>query len=210
MAPDASDTRPLGLILAGGRSSRFGGSDKVLALLGDRPVVAWAIERLAPQCRAVLLSANGDTGRFAPFGLPIVADHPEHRGKGPLAGLLAGLDWLAARAPDTVAVVTAAGDTPALPRDLVQRLAAARIRGGVVAAAARSGGRSHPLAALWPVSGRETVRHMLREDGRRRVHDCLERLGTAWVDWPDTPFDPFHNINSPADLVAAQAWAKDA
>lgn len=209
-ASDPSATRPLGLILAGGRSSRFGGGDKSLAMLGGRPLLAWVIERLAPQCRAVLLSANGDADRFASFGLPTVADHEEDRGKGPLAGLLAGLDWAAERMPTTDAVVTLAGDSPALPRDLVQRLAAARRQYGVPAAAARSGGHCHPLAALWPVSGRETVRQMLREDDRHRVRACLERLGTAWVDWPDTPFDPFHNINRQADLAAAEAWVGSA
>lgn len=202
-AYDPLDDRPIGLILAGGRGTRLGGGDKALAMLGDRPLLAWVIERLAPQCRTVLLSANGEADRFASFGLPTVADHAEDRGKGPLAGLLAGLDWVAERVPATDAVVTVACDTPALPRDLVQRLAAARRDGDRPAAAARSGGRCHPLAALWPVLGRGTVRRMLREEDRRRVHDSLERLGTVWVDWSATPLDPFLNINRPADLLAA-------
>lgn len=207
---DIPDTLPLGLVLAGGRSSRFGGGDKVFANLGNRPLLARVIERLAPQCRAVLLSVNGEAARFTIFGLPTIADHAEDHGKGPLAGLLAGLDWAAEQVPDTEAVVTIAGDTPALPRDLVQRLVAVRRQSGLRAAAARSGGRCHSLAAIWPVSGRDTVRRLLREEDRHRVQDCLERLGTAWVDWPDTPYDPFHNINRQADLLAAEAWIESA
>lgn len=208
-ARDRPDERPVGLILAGGLSSRFGGGDKVLARLCDRPLLAWVIERLAPQCRALVLSANGDADRFAAFGLPVVPDHAIDRGKGPLAGLLAGFDWVAAHVPEAGAVVTIAGDTPALPRDLVQRLDAAR-GGAVRVAAARSGGRLHPLAALWELAARDVLRPMLRLEEAYRARDCLERLGARWVDWPATPFNPFHNINHAADLDAAVAWAKRA
>lgn len=202
--------RPVGLILAGGLSSRFGGGDKALAALGGRPLLAWVIERLAPQCATLVLSANGDADRFAAFGLPVVPDHAIDRGNGPLAGLLAGLDWVAAHRPDAAAVATVAADMPALPGDLVQRLEGARRHAAVAVAAARSGGRPHPLAALWPVGAREVLRSLLRTDGCRRVRDGLERLGAVWVDWPATPFDPFHNINHPADLAAAAAWADEA
>src|SRR5271163_1217541 len=113
--------RTLGLILAGGKARRMGGGDKPLLMLGGKPMLAHAIARLAPQCRALALNANGDFTRFASFGFPVIADERQDF-SGPLAGLLAGLDYCTTSFPDVTHVVSLPADTPFAPRDLVARL----------------------------------------------------------------------------------------
>ncbi len=199
---------PIGLVLAGGRARRLGGGDKTLRLLAGRPLLAVILDRLTPQCRGVLLSANGPADRFAAFGLPVVPDHPEDADAGPLAGVLAGLDAIAASHPDCPWVMTVPGDAPFLPSDLARRLAEALDAQHAAVAVATSGGRTHALTALWPVGLRHRLRRALREEGHRRATDVLAEVGTARVEWPIAPFDPFHNVNVPADLVAAAHWAE--
>ena len=150
----------VGLLLAGGQSRRMGGGDKALRLLGGIPLLERVIERLRPQVDALVLNANGDPTRFANFALPVAADTVPGF-VGPLAGVLAGLDWAASHRPDCPYVVSAATDAPFLPIDLVVRLAEALDEAGADLACAASGGRSHPVFGLWPVR--------LRDDLRRAV-----------------------------------------
>lgn len=191
------------MVLAGGGAVRLGGGDKTLRTLGDRPVLAHILERLRPQCAWLALNANGDPGRFEAFNLPVVPDHPEDGGAGPLAGLLAGLDHVATQCPDATALLTVPGDAPFLPADLAARLGAACRAASADAACVRSGQRSHGLTGLWRLSIRHDLRRALREDGLRRVSSFLTRIRTAWEDWDSTPVDPFFNVNTPADLVEA-------
>ena len=141
--------RPLGLILAGGHASRLGGGDKTLLAVGGRTILERIVERLGPQCDGLVLSANGPPDRFPGWAGPVVPDHLDDAGKGPLAGLLAGLDWGAAMRPDLAVVLTVSADTPFLPRDLADRLAAARAAEADTIAFARSAGPDLPLVALW-------------------------------------------------------------
>src|SRR5690242_7566464 len=141
----------LGVLLAGGLARRMGGGDKPMRTIGGRPILERVIERLRPQCDGLILSANGDPGRFAATGLPVVADTvPDFAG--PLAGILAALEWTAAHRPEIGWVVSVAADTPFLPHDLVSRLHAARHVSGEPLACAESGGQAHPVNALWPVA----------------------------------------------------------
>lgn len=193
----------LGLVLAGGLARRMGGIDKPLLMLGGRTLLDRVAERLAPQCPAGLaLSANGDPARFAGFPGPVLADGVPGR-PGPLAGVLAGLDHAAAVGAHWV--VSAPGDAPFLPRDLVARLEAARAAAGAPLAHAASGGRGHYAAALWPVGLRADLRAALVERGERRVGAFLARHGAAVAAWPAGPPDPFLNVNGPGDLAAAEA-----
>ncbi|WP_420102982.1 molybdenum cofactor guanylyltransferase MobA [Bosea sp. (in: a-proteobacteria)] len=193
----------IGLILAGGLSRRMGGGDKALLPLGGRPLLAHVAARLAPQCAELLLNANGDPARMADFALPIVPDSiPDHAG--PLAGVLTGLDWLAAHRPATEWLVTAAADTPFLPPDLVARLHAARGEAGTPLACAASGDQRHHAIGLWPVSIRQALRDRL-EAGERRLRAVTDRFGVAEVPWPAQPRDPFFNINTPEDRARAEA-----
>jgi molybdopterin-guanine dinucleotide biosynthesis protein A len=141
----------VGILLAGGLARRMGGGDKTLRMAGGIPLLAHAVAALRPQCEGLVLSANGDPARFAGFALPIVADDLPGF-KGPLAGILAGLDWIAARCPDVPLAISVPADTPFLPGDLAARLIDARVKDNALIACARSGGRTHPAVAVWPVS----------------------------------------------------------
>lgn len=192
-----------GVILAGGLSRRMGGGHKALLPLAGRPVLAHVIGRFKPQVREVALSVN-DRDLFIDFCLPLVADSlPGH--PGPLAGILAGLDWWAAQAPEIRWVASVPADAPFLPADLVARLMEAAARGRAEMACAASNGRLHPVFGLWPVARREALRAALAEEGARRVQDWLMRHRHAVVPWPAKPVDPFFNLNFPADLNAAEA-----
>lgn len=194
----------VGLLLAGGQSRRMGGGDKALRPLGGVTLLDRVIDRLRPQVAALVLNANGDPARFARFGLPVVADSVSGFA-GPLAGVLAGLDWAAAHIPDCPYVASVATDAPFLPRDLVKQLAAGLTEAGADLACAASGGRSHPVFGLWPVRLREDLRQAVVEDGIRKVDLWTARHKLATVPFADRPIDPFFNANRPEDLAAAAA-----
>lgn len=194
----------VGLLLAGGQSRRMGGGDKALRPLAGVVLLDRVIARLRPQVEALVLNANGDPARFAGFGLPVVADSvPDFAG--PLAGVLAGLDWAAANRPDCAYVVSVATDAPFLPKDLVARFATALEAEGADLACAASGGRSHPVFGLWPVRLREELRGAVIEQGIRKVDRWTARYKLATVPFADQPSDPFFNANRPEDLAAAEA-----
>jgi molybdenum cofactor guanylyltransferase len=196
----------LGVILAGGLARRMGGGDKGLRMLGGRSLLARTAERLAPQCDGLILNANGDPARFSALGLPVVAD-PVAGLLGPLAGVLAALDWAAARAPATAWVASVPGDCPFIPRDLVARLHAAREAVGAPLAVAASGGRAHHAAGLWPVGARDELRQALAVEGVRKVAAWTGRFACAAAEWPIEPRDPFFNVNTAQDLVEAERLA---
>jgi molybdopterin-guanine dinucleotide biosynthesis protein A len=195
-----------GVVLAGGLARRMGGGDKPLRKIRGLTILARVIARLEPQCKSLVLSANGDPMRFASFGLPVIADgvkqHP-----GPLAGILAGLDWAAAHRPNAQWILSAPGDCPFLPRDLVIRLRQAVSAQGAELAVAASQGRSHPVIGLWKVALRDALREALLVEGLRKVQGWTERYRVATVAWPAEPVDPFFNINTLEDLAEAERLA---
>jgi molybdopterin-guanine dinucleotide biosynthesis protein A len=195
-----------GVLLAGGLARRMGGGDKPMRQIGGRTILARVIARLRPQCDALILNANGDPARFANFGLPVVADSVADF-PGPLAGILAGLDWAAENRPDAEWLLSAAGDCPFLPRDLVARLHRARIEQNALLAVAASGGQSHPVIGLWSVALREELRHALIVEDIRKIDRFTERYRLATVTWPDQPLDPFFNANTVDDLAEAERLA---
>ncbi|CAM5771197.1 molybdenum cofactor guanylyltransferase MobA [Bosea minatitlanensis] len=190
-----------GLVLAGGLSRRMGGGDKPLRMLAGRPILAHVVERLRGQCDGLLINANGDPARFAAYGLPVLADTVPGFA-GPLAGILAGLDWLAAARPGAGWLVSVAADTPFAPNDLVARLHAARAAAGTALACAASAGRRHHAIGLWPVELRHDLRAALAS-GERRLGRWTEKHGVAVAEWPAEPVDPFFNINTPEELAEA-------
>jgi len=196
-----------GVVLAGGLSRRMGGGDKCLRLLRGRPILAHIVERARGQVTDLALNANGDPARFAEFGLPVIADGIAGFA-GPLAGVLAGLDWAAARVPGCSHVASFAGDAPFLPLDLVARLEAAIARGGHDLACAASGGQVHPVFGLWPVALREDLRRAVIEEQVRKVDIWTARHRLAVVDFPAAPVDPFFNANRPDDLAEAERLAE--
>ena len=199
----------VGLLLAGGRSRRMGGGDKTLRLLGGIPLLERVIERLRPQIDALVLNANGDPARFARCALPVVPDSVPGFA-GPLAGVLAGLDWAATHRSDCHYVVSVATDAPFLPADLVVRLAEGLDEAGADLSCAASGGRSHPVFGLWPVRLRDDLRGALVDQGIRKVDLWTARHKLATVPFSDQPVDPFFNANRPEDFAAAEALLKSA
>ena len=203
-----SDHPPtLGLVLAGGLARRMGGGDKAFIEIGSVPILDRVLTRLRPQCAGVVLNANGDPRRFASYGLPVIPDDvPDFAG--PLAGILAALDWAAANMSAIQWVISVPGDAPFLPGDLVSRLHAARIAEGRMLACAKSGDWRHPVAALWPVSLRADLRYALVKEDLHKIEIWTGRHGIAIAEWPDAPVDPFFNVNTPEDRERANALVK--
>lgn len=203
--------QPLGVILAGGRATRMGGGDKGLLDLRGKSILTHVIERLEPQVAGLALNANGDTSRFANIGLPVLADSVADF-PGPLAGVLAGLDWAATQGAETI--VTAAADTPFFPCDLVPQLmmAAEGMEHPLALAASRDpvSGKlwRQPTFGLWPVALRDDLRSAL-QDGLRKVVMWTDRHGGALAEFPPGKFDPFFNVNTPEDLAQARAMANE-
>jgi molybdenum cofactor guanylyltransferase len=196
----------LGLILAGGLARRMGGGDKARIRIGDKTILERVLARLSPQCAALIINANGDPARFADSGLTVVPDDVPGFA-GPLAGILAALDWAAANRPDIADLVSVPGDCPFLPGDLVARLDAARAAARVPLACARSGEWRHPVVGLWPVALRSDLRHALVEEDLRKIEVWTARHGIACADWPVDPVDPFFNVNTPEDAAQAERLA---
>jgi molybdopterin-guanine dinucleotide biosynthesis protein A len=190
-----------GVVLAGGLSRRMGGGDKSLKILAGKTIMERVIARAKPQVAALVLNANGDASRFAAFGLPVTADSVDGFA-GPLAGVLAGLDWAVKSVPGARYVASFATDAPFFPTDLVARLMAAVADGKHDLACAASNGREHPVFGLWPVNLREDLRQALA-GGTRKVDIWTARHRLARVEFPALPYDPFFNVNSPEDLTEA-------
>ena len=196
----------IGIVLAGGRASRMGGGDKGSLLLDGVSLIRRVVERLRPQCDHLLVNANGDPGRFAELGLPVVADEVAGQ-PGPLAGILAALDHVASHHADVAFAVTVPADTPFIPRDLVARLQDQRVADRAEIVCARSGDATHHTVALWSVAVRHDLRTALIQQDIRKVRSFIDRHAVAYVTWPTYPCDPFFNVNTPADLVEAERLA---
>jgi molybdopterin-guanine dinucleotide biosynthesis protein A len=203
---ETSTPPTLGLILAGGLARRMGGGDKARLAIGGITILDRVLATLRGQCVALLINANGDPARFADTGLTVVADDVPGFA-GPLAGILAGLDWAAANRPDLAWMASAPGDCPFLPTDLVERLHAARTAAGVPLACAKSGDWRHPVVGLWPVALRADLRRALVEESLRKIEVWTARHGVAIAEWPAHPVDPFFNVNTPEDVAEAERLA---
>jgi molybdopterin-guanine dinucleotide biosynthesis protein A len=198
------DDRPVAVLLAGGLARRMGGGDKPLRLLHARTLLDHAIERIGPQVRAMVLNANGDAARFSPWRLDVVPD-PLPDFPGPLVGVLAGMRWTVSNHPEADAVLSVPTDTPFLPPDLVGRLQAARAAANLPIACAASGGRTHPVIALWPVALADALEAALRA-GERKIDAWTARYGVAEAAFDDAAGDPFFNVNRPEDLAEAERF----
>ena len=194
----------LGLVLAGGLARRMGGGDKALIEIGGATILDRVLGTLSGQCADIIINANGDPARFADTGCVVVPDnvagHP-----GPLAGILAGLDWLAEQNNGVEWIVSVPGDCPFLPDDLVEKLHLARrkLGAGVPLACARSGEWRHPVVGLWPLALRESLRKALVDEDLRKIEVWTARHGVAIAEWPTEPVDPFFNVNTPEDAARA-------
>jgi molybdopterin-guanine dinucleotide biosynthesis protein A len=198
----------LGLVLAGGLARRMGGGDKARIKIGGSTILDRVLATLSSQCVDIIINANGDPARFEDTGCVVVPDNVAGY-PGPLAGILAGLDWLAAQDNGVEWLLSVPGDCPFLPDDLVKRLHLARRQKGtgVPLACARSGAWRHPVVGLWPLALREDLRKALVEENLRKIEVWTARHGLAIADWPAEPIDPFFNVNTPEDKARAERVA---
>ena len=201
--------RVAGVVLAGGLSRRMGGGDKSLKMLGGRPMLAHVIDRLIPQVLAAAINANGDPARLRQFGLPVIAD-PIAGFAGPLAGVLAGLQWAAGLDPSLTHIATVATDTPFFPRDLVQHfIAAAGGRPNRIVMAASAGNR-HPVFGLWPIGLKDDLAQWMAATDTYKVLAWTDRHDSVLCDFAmsdcgSRKLDPFFNANTPDELAEAEA-----
>ncbi|MDP2358800.1 MAG: molybdenum cofactor guanylyltransferase MobA [Beijerinckiaceae bacterium] len=199
---------PACVILAGGLARRMGGGDKPLKSIGGKTILDRVIECVTPQCSAIALNANGDPARFAQWKLPVVADSIEGFA-GPLAGVLAGMDWAAQHAPQARFLLSVAADCPFLPNDLVERLEVVREAADADICVAHSGDQAHPVIALWRVALREDLRHALVVENMRKIDRWTARYKMAHAEWPAAPVDPFFNANTPEDIAEAERLLRE-
>jgi len=192
----------VGVLLAGGMARRFGGGDKCLIELCGKPLLDHVIDRAGPQVDRMFLNANGTADRFAGYGLDVVADVVDGYA-GPLAGILTALEWSRDNIPEAAWVASFPTDAPVLPVDLVARMQAAIVEQGADMACAMSGGRTHPVIAMWPVRIAEDLRTALIDEDIRKIDRFTARYHIVHVEFPITDHDPFLNINAPDDLVHA-------
>lgn len=192
-----------GVLLAGGLARRMGGGDKCLRMLGGESILDRIVGRVRPQVSALVLNANGDATRFAATGLPVTPDTIDGFA-GPLAGVLAGMEWARENAPECRWLVSIPTDAPFLPLDLVARLWTAVQSEGTEMACASSGGRTHPVVGLWPVGLAAELRHAMTDEDIRKVDIWTGRYRLSTVEFSTDPYDPFFNANRPADLEAAE------
>lgn len=207
-----------GVILAGGRARRMmpdnpSGGDKALVSLGGEPLIAHVVRRVAPQVARLLINANGDPSRFSAFGQPVIADAVEDRG--PLAGILAAMDWALANTPACSSLLSVSTDTPFLPENLARTLSAASqgqgsptFAPGIAPAIAMSAGRLHPVVGLWPLALRDTLQRTL-DEGRLSAEKFAKSVQAIAVPFTlrtigNLALDPFFNANTPGELAQAE------
>ena len=210
--PRAASQPIVGVILAGGLARRMGGGDKPLHVIGGRTMLAHVVHRLAPQVERTVINANGDPSRFAVYGLPVVPD-PIAGFPGPLAGILAGMRWSAAHAPEARLVASVAGDTPFFPADLVARLAEGQAGGDDTIALAASAGGTHPVFGLWPIALTDELEAFLRAGDTGKILAFVDRHTRIDVPFEAIPLpegeaaDPFFNVNTPEEAARAEEIA---
>jgi molybdopterin-guanine dinucleotide biosynthesis protein A len=198
-------TDTVGVILAGGRARRMGGVDKALIPLGGTTLIERAIARASVQVPDLIINANGDLKRFAHLGLPVVAD-PVGGFVGPIAGILAGFQWMRANRPKARWLASFACDCPFLPMDMVERLVAKARNDRVQVAVAESGAQHHPVFAVWSAEMSVTAEDALVKQGLRKMDDFIATLSNVRVRFEADPIDPFVNINTPEELALAEDY----
>lgn len=180
----------------------MGGGDKCLLKIAGRSILDHILERLRPQANRIILNANGDPDRFAAFGLPVIPDTVTGFA-GPLAGVLAGMEWTRKNAPTITDIVTIPCDGPFIPRDFIARMRAGRDQAAADIACAASLGRACPVAGLWPVRLANDLRFALTAEHIHKVDVWTARYSLVQIPFEADPVDPFFNANEPEDLVTA-------
>lgn len=192
-----------GVVLAGGLSRRMVSGDKALRDLGGRSLLQHVITRATPQVNQLILNTNSEAVSFSEYNLPIVPDQLKGYA-GPLAGLSTAMEWSKSHRPGAEWLASFACDTPFFPMELVQRLHQAATQQKAQIALAKSADRSHPVFGLWSLSLADELRHAITDEGLRKVGEWVMRYSSVYVEFSTEPFDPFFNINTPADMATAE------
>ena len=192
------------VILAGGKGRRMGGKEKALIHLLDRPLLSYVLEKISGKVAPIALNINTNFDNFKKFGYKIIED-PIKGHLGPLAGILASLNW--AKEINKDWVITLPCDTPFLPNNLIQSMIKTKNKTPEVdLVVAKSKGFNHPVIALWKADIKNKLQNALNE-GVRKIDIFTSQLNIAYVDFDkidNSDFDPFTNLNSPEDLILAQ------
>lgn len=198
-----SKDKLVAVILAGGQARRMGGADKPLTQINGTSLLQYVIDRAKPQIDHLLLNANGDTERYAQYGLPMQADIvPDFAG--PLAGVVSAMAWARAFQPEASHVITMAADTPFYPHDYVERMLAA-IDDEHALACASYKQRTQPVFGLWPIDLHNELHHALTEEGIHKVDLFTARYAVADVKFDEVPYNPFFNVNRLDDIAQGEA-----
>lgn len=200
----AIDKTVAGVVLAGGKSRRLGGSPKSLLEVGGKTLLELVKARARPQVGSLMLNVNGDRTPFLRFGLPMMADSIEDFA-GPLAGILTALEWARDGMPNIEWVVSFPVDMPLIPMDLVSGLRNTIRTTEADMACAASGGQIHPVVGIWPVRLAEELRNALQNEGVRKVDEFTGRYRLAFAEWAGGAADPFLNVNTKSDVKALEA-----
>jgi len=193
----------VGILLAGGRSSRMGGGDKCLKRLGDKTILEHVISRSLPQVEKLILNVNSQYGKYSSYGLPVVSDVvPGHCG--PLAGILTGMGWIKKNVPSCRWLASFPTDAPFFPKNLVKMLFSALERDKASLSYAYSSGRNHPVFGLWPVKLEQDLRRSITEEKVRKIEFWTGKFITSRAEFNSHPFDPFFNINNPGQFEKAK------
>ncbi len=198
-----------GIILAGGQSRRMNGSDKALLPFGTGRLIDHIHQRLARQLPVLALNTNNDPAHFRDLGIPIIPD--EIAGyAGPLAGILAGMEWASTQSDGFSHILTVATDTPFFPDNLCEKLSQQIADAPDRIVIASSAERIYPVFGIWPISSRGELRAWLADDENRRVMSWIAAHPHKSFEFPltttqtDQPIDPFFNINTQEDILEAQ------
>ncbi len=197
-----------GVILAGGLARRLGNIDKALVQIGNTSLLEYAIANLEPQCDQIIINANGNPDRFHNINNPIIADTIEGYA-GPLAGVLCAMQWVKQNTPQTKWIATLPVDTPFAPKDFAARLLQNVIDQKTDLACASSGGRHHPVVGLWPVDLADQLHAAMVNEDMRKVDLWTARFKLSIVDFKIKQYDPFFNINRPADIETGEQILKE-
>jgi molybdopterin-guanine dinucleotide biosynthesis protein A len=181
------------------------GGEKRLRTLAHRPLRVPVIERLAPQTARIVISANGEPERFAPFGLPGIPDVIPGQ-LGPLAGILSGMLYARKHFDGVSHVASVPCDVPFLPRDFLARLMETKAQSGAEIVVAACGGRWQPVLTLWPVAMAPLIADALANGGTRCLGDWVRSGAHAAAEFPSRDIAPFLNVNTADELAFAERY----
>jgi molybdopterin-guanine dinucleotide biosynthesis protein A len=199
---------PIGVIIAGGQSRRFGGGDKFLNKLNGKPILNHVLERVRPQVSELIINSNSNTTALVRFGCPVIADIVQGF-VGPLAGVLTGMEWASTNTPECRWIATFPADAPFIPRDCLKKMKLYAEKDLYDIICVSSGGRTHPVCALWRIDLANELRLAIVNEEMRKIDLWTARYRLATIEFLDQPFDPFFNINRPEDLEIARAICLD-